>query len=319
MKHSYRSRLVLFILPLVIAALALTAACTEAPSSATAGPAVTGGSQAENPTQEPEITPEPTPSIRYAGEDTKIVRDGTPKKYFTLSFDDGITQDLKIIEILKKYNFTACTFNIDTGLLGVSWDWVADAAGKKGLKHIRFTEDELKTGIYDGYDVEVHTLTHPSLKNFDKNRVIKEVKEDADNIERIIGIRPVGMAWPGGDTEYTDETIKIVYENTDIRFGRGTTSTHNFKLPKYFLKWQPTCAMFDAQMLTLANKFLKAECTEDMLFYVWGHGYEFDVAGTYQSLERLVKMMSQAEDVVCVTNAEFYQLFKDQIPAWKDE
>ena len=40
--------------------------------------------------------------IVEAGLDSGVVRDGTPKKYFTLSFDDGMVSDAKIIEILNK-------------------------------------------------------------------------------------------------------------------------------------------------------------------------------------------------------------------------
>ena len=132
-------------------------------------------------------------------------------------------------------------------------------------------------------------------------------------------MRPVGMAWPGGDTEYTDKTIELVLENTDIRFARGTTSTYSFALPEYFMKWMPTCSIVDPRCLTLAQEFIDAECTEDMLFYVWGHAYELDLNGGqgYETFEQLVKMMSEAEGVYLVTNTEFYTVYKDQIPSWK--
>ena len=140
------------------------------------------------------------------------------------------------------------------------------------VPHQRFTEEELKTGIYDGYEVLVHTMNHPSLKNYDKraSQIKKEVGRDADNIEKLTGVRPVGMAWPGGDTEYTDTTIELVLENTDIRFARGTTSTYNFELPEYFMKWMPTCSAIDPQCLTLAQQFIDAECTEETTFVAVG-------------------------------------------------
>lgn len=284
----------------------ITEAPTEEPTEA----------PTEEPTEAP-TEPETEPPIPIAGENSGIVRDGTPKKYFTLSFDDGITQDLRIIEIMKKYNMDCITFNINTGLYGVRWDWVADAVGKPGLLHQRFTKAEIQSGIYDGFDVEVHTLQHGSLKNFAKKQVIREVGEDAKNITALIGIQPVGMAYPGGDTEYTEQNIDWIMENTDIRFGRGITSHYSFKLPTYFMQWQPTCSFSDAQVMSLAKKFIAAEATEDMLFYVWGHGYELDLYNSWDRFEQLIKMMSEAEDVVCVTNAEFYQLFKDEIPSWK--
>ena len=249
-----------------------------------------------------------------------LKRDEKPKKYFTISFDDGITQDLKIMEICKKYDFYDCTFNINTGLCGESWDWVGEYLGDPTLTHQRFTKDELKSGIYDGFDVEVHTLTHPSLKDNDSHplKLKKEINRDAKNIYRYTGVYPLGMAWPGGDTEYTDKTVELVAKHTNVGFARAVSSTYGFGLPEYFLKWYPTCSISDANVLKLAEDFLNAECSGDMLFYVWGHGYELDFYNSYGTLEKLIKMMTEAEDVVTVTNAEFYLLFKDEIPKWKN-
>ncbi len=242
-----------------------------------------------------------------------------PKKYFTLSFDDGITQDRRIIEILKKYNVKCASFNINTGLYGVNWDWVGPSIGDPNVTHIRFTEAELKTGIYDGFEVLSHTLNHTSLKYADSNPafVAKEVYLDQDNIENLTGVRPIGMAWPGGDTEYTDTTVSIVYENTDIRFARGTTSTYSFALPQYFMKWMPTCGLIESNCLSLAQQFLAAPNTKDMLFYVWAHGYELDRYSYYDEFESLIRMMSASQDVYLVTNTEFYEIFKNEIPSWK--
>lgn len=256
-------------------------------------------------------------SAVVAGSDTTVVRDGTPKKYFTLSFDDGITQDLRIIEILKKYNAYCATFNINTGLYGANWAWVGQQFNRPDVPHLRFTEKELKTGIYDGFEVAVHTLNHPSLKIYDNNKTAlkKEVYNDAVNIFKITGVMPIGMAWPGGDAEYTRTTIEKVVELTHIRYGRGTTRTGNFSLPTEFMQWMPTCSLSDGDCIGLAQKFIDAECTEDMLFYVWCHGYEFDLFNTWDRLEQLVKMITADDSIVLVTNAEFYQLFKDEIPA----
>lgn len=242
------------------------------------------------------------------------------KKYFTLSFDDGITQDLKIMEICKKYGFTGCTFNINTGLCGVNWEWVGQQFNRPDVTHQRFTEEELRSGVYDGFDVEVHTLHHPSLKQYDTAPLAmkSEVQGDADNIYDITGVKPVGMAWPGGDTEYTEATAHQVVANTDIRFARTITSTYSYALPEYFMMWNPTCSISDNSVLNLAKSFLLTPCDDgDMLFYVWGHGYELDLYDNYGTLEELIKMMTEAEDVEIVTNAQFYELFKDQIPSWK--
>ncbi len=257
-----------------------------------------------------------------AGEDHGLVRDGTPKKYFTIRMDDGITQDARTMEILRKYNVDCCTFYINTGLLGANWAWVGQQFNRPDVPHKRYTRAELQKGIYDGFDVEVHTKTHPSLKNCSDNQVTTEVQGDADMITRLIGTKPVGMAWPGGDTEWNDHNIDTILATTDIRFGSCTTRTGNFDLPQYFMTWYPTCSFSDADVTVLADRFIAAKPTEDMLFYVWCHGYELDLFDTWEKFEHLIQMIAEAaaedESIVLVTNAEFYQLFKDEIPAWKE-
>ncbi len=285
----------------------------------------TDGTEDETTAQADETTAAETEAetgTPVAGMDSGIVRDGTPKKYFTIRMDDGITQDARIMEILKKYNTDCCTFYINTGLLGQNWAWVGQQFNRPDVTHLRYTRAELQSGIYDGFDVEVHTKTHPSLKNCAESQVASEVRGDASSIERLTGVIPVGMAWPGGDTEWNESNIKTILEKTDIRYGSCTTPTYNFKLPEYFMTWYPTCSFSDAKVMDLAQQFIDAEPTEDMLFYVWCHGYELDLYSSWDQFDELIKMITEAaaedDSIVLVTNAEFYQLFKDEIPAWKE-
>ena len=275
------------------------------------------GSAAEVP-DEPEASAD-TETEPQSETDADIPSGARPRKYFTICFDDGITQDLKIIEIFKKYGFTSCTFFINTGLYGANWKQVGRMHDRPDVTHIRFTKKELESGIYDGFDVAVHTLTHKALKAYDKNpkALRREVENDAENIYGITSVYPVGVAWPGGENDVTETTKKLVFENTSIRFARGAYSTHSFQLPTEFLMWQPTCSVRDPEILSYARSFIEAECTEDMLFFVWGHGYELDLDDSYGMLDELIRMITEADDIVCVTNTEFYQLFKDQIPSLK--
>ena len=254
-------------------------------------------------------------STPIAGENSGIVRDGTPKKYFTLRLDDCTTQDGNIIEIFKRYNFDAVTFYMNTGLFGHDWtSWV-------GVSHVRYSKRDALS-IYAGYDVGVHTLNHLSLKDQTDYKVTTEINEDAKNIEKMFGYIPVGMAWPGGDTEWNEHTVNVVRNTTAMGFGSCTTATNNFNLPEHFLTWRPTCGFSQSNSLSLLQQFIDAEPTEDMLFYVWGHGYELDnFPGTtgWDRFEQMIRMITEAAandpSIVLVTNSEFYQLFKDEIPS----
>ena len=249
-----------------------------------------------------------------------MVRDGKPRKYFTMSFDDGVTQDRRVTQICRDHNFYGVTFFINTGLFGANWPDVGPSQfGRDDVTHIRFTEDEIRTGIYDGFDVQVHTLHHPCLVWYDDQpeKLREEVGGDADNIKRIFGYAPVGMSWPGSELNASETTIKKIIELTDIRYSRcAARATHDFSLPEQFMLWYPSCSLSESCTDELAEQFLKLKPDRDAVFYVWNHAYELDAFDTYGRLERLIKRMSEAEDVICVSNTEFYELFKDEIPAY---
>lgn len=244
---------------------------------------------------------------------------GTYKKYFTLSFDDGVTQDKRVIDMLNEFSLKCATFNINTGLFSANWKWVGEHFGRPDVTHIRFSEDEIKNGMYDGFEIAAHTLNHPSLKVYDDNdeMIKKEVGEDAENIYKLTGKHPIGMAWPGSDREYTDTTIEKVLKLTNIRYARATDRTASFEFPKYFMKWMPTCSLSDDDAMDIAKKFVDAEPTCDMLFYVWCHSYEFDIYNTWDRLYDLLKLISESEGITPLTNGEFYNIYKDTIPSWK--
>lgn len=297
-----------------VAQEAVTEVATEVATKAETEPVTEAETEAE--TQLPQ-----------AGTDSGIVRDGTPKKYITFRFDDGITQDARILEIFKKYDVDGATFYINTGLYGANWTWVGQTLKKPDLSHVRYTEAELRSGIYDGFELGVHTLNHPSLKDCGTRKVTDEVQKDAENIAAITGYMPVGMAWPGGDTEFNERNIKTILSTTDIRYGSCTTRNTakglgKFSLPEYFMTWYPTCSLSDGDALTLLQEFIAADPTEDMLFFAWCHGYEFDFYNSWDRFELFVSTLAGAaaidDSIVIVTNAEFYQLFKDEIPAWKE-
>lgn len=255
-------------------------------------------------------------SVVFAGSNTDLKRDGTPKKYFTLGFDDGITQDKRIIEILKKYDAYCATFFINTGLFGKDSPEVGIDLGRSDITHLRFTEKELNTGIYDGFDLESHSYDHISLTAYDNDvDTLKSImKLETKKITEISGYEPIGIAYPVGT--YTEKTIDNLLKCTNIKFARTINETNGFSLPKNFMLWSPTCSVVNSNLLNLAKKFVDYDCKQDMLFYVWGHGYNLDCDEKFWSdFEQLIKMMSEADDIVLLTNAEFYQLFKDEIPS----
>lgn len=68
--------------------------------------------------------------------------------------------------------------------------------------------------------------------------------------------------------------------------------------------WKPTCHYRQASYLV--NKFIKLEAEEDSLLYIWGHSWELDLYNDWDNFEKMLKKLSECEDLIFVTNSEVY-------------
>lgn len=224
------------------------------------------------------------------------------RKMFTLSFDDGTVQDKRFIELLDKYNLRA-TFNINSGLLSQKHDIVH---GGIQVNHDEVEPEEVKT-LYRNHEIAVHTLTHPNLRLCDDEKVIKEVKEDYDRLTELSGKEIVGMAYPCGGNCFDERVINLILENTNVRFARTTDCTHKFDIPENFMIWNPTSYQNDDDIFELAEQFINAVPEQDMLFYLWGHSFEFDKYKSWEKFEEFCKLISMKQDITYMTNGEVYK------------
>ena len=112
-------------------------------------------------------------------------------KALTFSFDDGVTQDKRLAELFRKYKMGA-TFNVNSALLGKEGRLNYDFGS---VDHNKISPDE--TGeVYRGFEVAVHTLTHPLLDNLSEEDIIREVEEDRKALSSLSGQIVLGMAYP---------------------------------------------------------------------------------------------------------------------------
>jgi len=223
-------------------------------------------------------------------------------KALTLSFDDGVTQDARFIEMLDKYGLK-CTFNINSEKLGLPGSLVRNDVR---VRHDKFTPDEAKE-VYRYHEVAAHTLTHPLLPTLPDSEVIRQVEEDRLNLEQIFGREVVGMAYPGGGVNHDDRVVKLVRENTNIRYARGIDVTSSFDLPSDLLRTQPSAYIvrFD-EMWELGRKFLELTPEKEQVFNIFGHAYEFDAYDLWGRMDEFLSMMSEKEDIFYGTYKEIF-------------
>ena len=223
-------------------------------------------------------------------------------KALTFSYDDGVTQDIRFIEMLNKYNLK-CTFNINSGKFGINQNIVREDVE---ITHYKIKEEDIKK-VYEGHEVAAHTISHPGLTFLNDWAIVREVEEDRLRLSDIVGYEVIGMAYPGGGGPVCDSRVsKLVKEKTGIKYARTTTSTHNFDLQNNLHEFNPSVYHHKSwdKMLELAEEFINLKTDKPQIFYIWGHAYEFDIHNTWDKFEEFCKMISGKKDIFYGTNKE---------------
>lgn len=225
-------------------------------------------------------------------------------KIITFSFDDGVMQDLKIIEILNKYNLKA-TFNLNTGNFGKSFPLVWEGVNVER----KVILPEMVKKAYKGHEVAVHTVHHSKLKLLSDDEIVNEIVEDINNLEILVGYEVRGMAYPC--SEFDERVIRVIKERTPIKYARTVVSSYNLNLQKNLLCFNPTCRYGDNQMYELADELFACKTDESKLLYIWTHSYEFDYnPSKYEEFERFCAYISGRNNIEYCTNIEAFRKLK---------
>ncbi len=227
-------------------------------------------------------------------------------KAITLSYDDGVQQDIKFIELLNKYNLKA-TFNLNSSLLGLP-----GTLERHGMNvaHNKIKAEDVKD-IYQGHEVAVHTLTHPNLTMLEDSVVTRQVEMDRIALSELVGYEVIGMAYPCGGTNNDDRVADVISSTTGVKYSRTITSTHNFELQDNIYRFNPTVYHVDTEkMFELGKKFIELKTDKPQLFYIWGHTYELDYGcGTdWNVIEEFFKLISNKGDIYYGTNRDVFCL-----------
>ena len=230
---------------------------------------------------------------------------GWAAKALTLSYDDGVQQDIRLMEILDRHGLK-CTFNINSGSI--------PHEGKvypEGQIHRRMTASEC-VALYknSGHEVAVHGHTHPFLEQLPQSGVVYEVIKDREELEKMFGCIIKGMAYPYGT--FSDEVVEAL-RACGISYSRTTVSTEKFNIPTDWLRMPATCHHNNPRLMELAEKFtaIAGEKLQGAkLFYLWGHSYEFDEKNNWDVIEKFAEYMGGRDDIWYATNIEIYDYIK---------
>jgi len=230
-------------------------------------------------------------------------------KALILSFDDGNTQDRKLVKLFNNYGLKG-TFHLNSNKFDT-----------KGY----LSKSEIKS-LFKGHEVSVHSANHPALTALSTIDIIYEVVEDRKELEQLTGSIVRGMAYPFGN--FNDKVINAI-TGLGIEYARTVNDTYNFSIPTNYLKWDPSIHQFgraffipnnpenDKKEITAFNKLVDNFVQSDTLalFDLWGHSWENDGDGNrWEAMEEFCKRMSAQKDICSITQIDLV----DYINAYKN-
>ena len=165
---------------------------------------------------------------------------GGKPKAVTFSYDDGVREDIQLVEIINRHGIK-CTFNLNNDIM-------------RGENN--FTDEEIKKYfLSNGHEVAVHGSMHRALGNVSAIDGIRDVLECRLELEKKTGKIIKGMAYPDtGITVFVNnasyESIKNYLKDLGIVYSRTLGGDNNsFQLPQDWYAWMPTAHHNNPQIM----------------------------------------------------------------------
>ena len=225
-------------------------------------------------------------------------------KVFTMSYDDGVYQDIRLVEIMNK-NGLKGAFNINSGAISKT-----DAT--KGYERLSVKQIQ-ELYIPNGHEIALHTHTHPTLVDLPSENIAFEYIKDKEILEEITGGIIRGSAYP--NSRYNEKVLTVL-KSCGIAYARGGEETKSFELPSDWLQIKNTVRHGNPRLFEMADSFIELTPAAHIpcaMFYLMGHSYEFDNDNNWEVIEKFAELMGGHKDIWYATSIEIY----DYINAYK--
>lgn len=244
-------------------------------------------------------------ALNYGGSYNLMRFPGFRLKAVTLSYDDGLKTDARLVDIMTKYGLKG-TFNLNSShiLNGVDKD------------RLLSKKDALILFSSSGMEVAAHCGCHLFVDKGDAATAIKDLIKDRVALEDTFQTIVKGLAYPLGTL--SEESTKIA-KSCGFSYVRTINETQNFDLPNDGFKFNPTTSNTNPRFLELTEEFLSIGeskyfwFNEPRLFYLWRHTFEFSRDKDWSKMEDFAKLVGSVTDVWHATNIEIF----DYVRAFK--
>lgn len=234
--------------------------------------------------------------------------------FITTSWDDGHRLDLRVADLLDRYGLT--------GTFYIAREYIQP----------RMSDDEI-AALAARHEIGAHTLTHPILTKLSPEKAKSEIEEPRFWLETITGKAVSAFCYPrgayhavtrdlamqagyltartveayqieaGSDPFTLPTTIQVYpFPMRPVKHPRARFEPLRRAWPHFWRLNLPLKALFGWESLALA--LLKRAAEAGGVWHLWGHSWEVEKYGMWDSLERVLKIASQLESARPVTNSE---------------
>lgn len=213
----------------------------------------------------------------------------------TTSFDDGQTFDRRIVEAFNAWGLKG-TFNLNSGKL--------QRRGVPAPDGRAYLDASEVAAVFAGHEVAIHTVTHPHLTWLDASQIVREVIDDRHALEDLVGYPVRGMAYPFGSH---NRKVADLLRGLGIVYCRTCENAEACFPPADPLAWPSTAHQF-AEGPSVPERFAQRHDNprHSGVFFVWGHGFEFENRNDWDALERIYRPLSGHDDVWYCTNIALF-------------
>ena len=229
----------------------------------------------------------------------------------TTSWDDGYALDIRIAELLDKYNMKG-TFYVP---MRNSENPVMEAT----ILH----------EIANKHEIGGHTVNHIYLNTLGESEANNEISECRKILQNQLGKQIDAFCYPGG--KYSQRDIDLV-KKAGFLFGRTTRLLHtDNNMQDYLMDTSVQAYNHSSSVLTahcMKNSFLLPiiqnqffykgnknfpKLSEILInrimmtggvFHLWGHSWEIEKYGLWKELEMLLELLAFNREIAYMTNTE---------------
>lgn len=226
---------------------------------------------------------------------------GGKTKAFNISYDDGVVQDIRFVELLNRYGLKG-TFNLNYGLMHQGFTWQHEC----GMTVRRIPEEQI-SALYEGHEIASHSYSHPYFDHMEETEILRELGADKFFLERLSGGEVAGYATP---FYYYSDLMAQCVRHCGFAYARISEESNDYSIPGDFYRWRGSKFHWDDDLEEFVEGFLCSN-RELALCQLVGHSYDLDVMHLWDKMERILWKVSENPEVWPATHIELVRYLRN--------